>query len=366
MRQVPIARKNLFGERRRAVLGIAAVAVAFLLIIALDGIVAGATRQLTSYIDTSLATVFVAQPGVSNMHMATSALPLTEVAAVRAVPGVSWASPILYAPGTLTHGREQQVAYVVGYVPGAAGGPVSIVAGSRPGPGEIVLDERAADDLGVTVGARVRVLEREWRVSGLTSGLTNIANTVAFVAFLDFAEAGRLPGAASYILVGTEVEAGPVAARIAADTGLSALTRTEFSRQEARLAGDMSAQVLQIVTLAAFLIGLGVIALTLYAATLSRLREIGVVKALGATRRRLTGIVLTQALWTVLSAVAISLTLALVLAWVLGRTASGIPMAFAPEALVRVTVAGLVLGAVAAVAPIVKVWRIDPASVFRR
>ena len=123
MRQVPLGRRNLFSERRRAFLGIAGVAVAFLLIIALDGIVNGATRQLTSYIDTSPATVFVAQRGVTNMHMASSPVPLSDLEAVRSVPGVDSAAPILYAPDTLSSGQQRQLSYVVGYDRGAQRGP---------------------------------------------------------------------------------------------------------------------------------------------------------------------------------------------------------------------------------------------------
>jgi len=365
MRQVPVGRRNLFAERRRAVLGILSAGVTFLLILALDGIVAGVTRQLTAYIDASPATVFVAQPGVTNMHMASSSMPLTNAQAIRSLPGVAWASPILYVADTLSSGETEQLSYVVGYVPGARGGPISLIAGRRPGPGEIVLDQRAAVDLGLRLGDRVRVFNRLWRVSGLTSGLTNIANTVSFVRFQDFAAAAKLQGTASYVLVGGDA-AGRLAQRIAASTGLSALPKEAFSAEESRLASSMSAQILQIVRVSAILIGLAVISLMLYAATLSRLREIGVMKAIGATRRRLAAIVLVQALWTVLAAVVLAVVLALVLAWVIGHATIDVPMTLEPAAVLRVGVAGLLLGALGAVAPLIRVWRVDPVTVFRR
>lgn len=369
MGRVPVGRRNLFSERRRAALGIAGVSVALLLVVILDGIVNGAIRDTTRYIDTSPAGVFVAQRGVTNMHMASSSLPLSDVEEIRGLPGVAWADPILYAPDSLATADGRQLAYVIGYVPGGRGGPVSLAAGRAPGPGGIVIDDRAAGTLGVAVGDPVRVLGRSWLVSGLTSGLTNIANTVAFVRFEDFAAARSLSGIASYVLVGTSgAGASPdlVARRIETATGLTALPTARFSAQERALIKDMTAELMQIMTLAAFLIGLAVIGLTLYAATLSRLREIGVMKALGARPRRLADVVLSQALWTIGAAVVLALALALVLAWLLARSSGNISVVLEATSVVRVAVGGAVLGALGAIAPLIRVWRVDPVTVFRR
>jgi putative ABC transport system permease protein len=365
MRGVPVGRRNLFVERRRAVLGIAGVAVTFLMVLVLDGIVNGATRELTRYVDTSPASVFVAQRGVTNMHMASSSVPLTDVGQIRALPGVAWADPILYAPDALATGDGEQLTYVIGYVPGGRGGPVMLAAGREPDPGEIVIDERAARNLGLGVGDPVRILGRTWRISGLTSGLANLANTVAFTRFDDFAAARSLRDTASYILVGAVASPEVVAQRIEAATGLSALPTRRFSAEELALGKDMTAQLLQIMTVAAFLIGMAVIGLTLYTATLSRLREVGVMKALGASPRRLADVVLAQAGWTIGTAMALALGLAFMLAWALGRSSGNISLVFEASAVVRVAVGGAILGALGAVAPLIKVWRVDPVTVFR-
>jgi putative ABC transport system permease protein len=366
MTRVPIGRRNLFAERRRAILGIAGVAVSLLMILVLDGIVDGATRQLTRYIDTSPASVFVAQPGVTNMHMASSSLPLADVAIIRALPGVSWADPILYTPDALAGTRGRQLTYVIGYLPGRRGGPARLSAGREPKSGQILLDERGAQNLHLGVGDSVRVLGRSWQISGLTSGLTNIANTVAFVRFDDFAAARNVRGISSYVLVGATIAPDLLARSITAATGLSALSKARFAAQERALARDMTTEILQIMTLAAFVIGMAVIGLTMYTATLSRLREIGVIKALGANARRLTDIVLAQALWTVTAALALALSLALAVAWVLGRFTGNLSIALSVPAVVQAASGGLLLAALGAIAPLIKVWRVDPVTVFRR
>ncbi len=362
---VPAGRRNLFCDRRRAVLGIAGAAVALLLVLLLAAIVNGAVRQVTRYIDTSPASVFVAQRGVTNMHMASSAVPLADMARIRALPGVAWADPILYLPDALATPAGRQVAYIVGYLPGGRGGPPGLVQGRPPGPGQVVLDQRAAASLGLKIGDSVRLVGRTWRISGLTTGLTNLANTVAFARFSDLAAARRLTGTTSYILAGTRGDPAALAHQIAAATGLSALTKAEFSAQERALVQDMSAQLLQIMNLAGYLIGLSVIALTLYAATLSRLRETGVMKALGATPARLATVVVAQALWTVGAALAAALGLTFGLAAVLGRTGGNVPVVLEPDSILRVAAGAVILAALGAIAPLVRVWRVDPMTVFR-
>src|SRR6266702_1171755 len=363
---VPIGRRNLFSDRRRAVLGIAGVGVALLLVLLLGAIVDGAMRQVTRYIDTAPADVFVAQRGVTNMHMASSAVPLADVGQIRALPGVTWADPILYLPDALATPTGRQIAYAVGYVPGGRGGPASLVQGRPPGAGQVVIDQRAAGNLGLKLGDPVRLLGRDWRISGLTTGLTNLASAVAFVRFSDLAGARGLTGIASYVLVGGQGDPALLARRIEAATGLSALGKAEFSAQERALVRDMSAQLLQIMNLAGYLIGLAVIGLTLYAATLSRLREVGVMKALGARPWQLAQVVVSQALWTVGAAVAVAVVLALALAAVLGRIGGNVPVVLGLGPVAQVAAGAMVLAGLGAVAPLIKVWRVDPATVFRR
>ena len=127
----------------------------------------------------------------------------------------------------------------------------------------------------------------------------------------------------------------------------------------------MSAQLLQIMNLTGYLIGLAVIALTLYAATLSRLRETGVMKALGARPVRLANMVVSQALWTVGAAMAVALGLTFALAVVLGRTAGGVPVVLDPGSVIQVAAGAIILAALGALAPLIRVWRVDPMTVFR-
>jgi putative ABC transport system permease protein len=365
-RIVPIGRRNLFSERRRGLLGVAGTAAALLLVLTVGAIFDGAMRQITRYIDTQPATVFVAQRGVRNLHMASSSVPASAIEAVVVVRGVTAVDPILFTQDGLETPDGRRLAYVIGFNPGRAGGPSDLAAGTQPGRGDIVLDEGTAASLGVGAGERVDALGTSWRVSGLADDLSNIANGTAFLRFDDFAAVRASEATASYLLVSTNEDPDTVAAAIERATGLSATSREAFAVSERDLVADMIGNVLQIITAAAWLVGFAVVALTLYAATRSRLRDIGVMKALGAAKPLLWRVVLTQAAWTIGLALAVAAVLTPSVGVVVGATSSPLAVVVEPEAVARAAVISTVVAVTASVAPLIRVSRLDPASVFRR
>jgi putative ABC transport system permease protein len=260
------------------------------------------------------------------------------------------------------------VTYLIGYNPAARhGGPDRLVARRSPGPGEAVLDRQAADQLRVRVGDPVRVLGQPFPIAGLSTGGTNIANTTVFIPTNDFA---RLRGPAqAYVLVGARhgVDLGPLRAQLEAiPPGNSVLTREEFAAQERRLVTDMSADLMRIMSGIGFAIALAVIALTLFAVTLAKTREYGVLKALGARPGWLAATVAAQAAWSVVLALAAATGLALLLAVVIGRVSPALAIWIAPASVLRTGLGALLVGMVGAILPIRRVLRVDPAASFRR
>jgi putative ABC transport system permease protein len=298
--RVPLGRRVLFADRRRGVLTVAGVAAALLLVLVLDAIFAGALARVTFYIRTSPADVFVSQAGVATMHMSASALPTGTASRATSVPGVAWVSPIGYTSGAVGGPAGRQLAYVIGYDTGTGrGGPGKLAQGRAPGVGEAVIDELAADQLGLAIGGTATVLGVPLRVTGLSNGGTSITNTTVYVSLTQF-NAQRGP-TVSYLLVGADPSVTPDAlTRVltGALPGTTAQTREQFTASESRIVTDMSADLLRLMSLIALLIALAVIALGLLTSTLARLRDYAVLKALGASTRRLSGTVASQVLWT--------------------------------------------------------------------
>jgi putative ABC transport system permease protein len=367
VRTVPLARRNLFQDRRRTSLSICGLAVALLLVLVLNGIFAGAIRQVTAYLRSLPADVIVAQQGVRTMHMSASALPTDVARRIEQLPEVAWADGIRFTSATVHANGRSQLSYVIGYDTRVGrGGPWELETGREPRRSEVVLDAVAAEQLGVSVGDAIEVLGRRFRIAGLSAGGTSITNTTAFVNTDDFR---AIRGSAlSYVIVGSRPGVGPAELRRAIGTkmpGLSVQTKDEFVGEESRIVRDMSADIMQIMSVIAFLIALAVIALTLFTATLAKLHEYAVVKALGASSWRLGWTVVLQASWSVALALLVSVLLAIGVREAVAAATANVRLAIEPESVVRVGFAALVAGGLGSLLPLRRVVALDPASAFK-
>jgi putative ABC transport system permease protein len=365
-----VAFRNLFQNRTRLIVSIGGVALAMLLVLALDAIVAGAERQIPAYIEHSGADVLVSQAGVRTLHMSSSSLPLNTTEQVRAERGVASVTPILYMTNMVVAGDQRSLAYIIGLPPDAkAGGPWQVAAGTgMPRSGQAVIEAEIARQAGVGLGGRVTILGHPFTVSGLATGTTSLTNSVAFISFDDFAQIRDTVDTASFLLVKAQpgVASAALAAEIQHDMpGMTAQTRGQFASQERQVVDDMSTDLVSIMNVVGFAIGLAVLALTVYTATLTRRAEYGVLKALGAKGANLYRVVLLQAFMSVALGFAVGLTLTLALALVAPYLASNIVLDIRLTSLLKVGGVSLVIAGVSALLPIWQIARLDPAQVFK-
>lgn len=372
-----LAFRNLFQSKMRLIISVGGVALALMLMLALGAVFTGAEKQITAFIDRSGADVFVAQKGVRNLHMVSSWLPYSIVSEVANVQGVQSVTPIMYTTGMVETGNERNLAYIIGLPPGPVMGKAwRVVEGTAvPAPGEIVLDRAVAAQSGLRVGDTVKVLGRQLRIAGLSEGTVSITNSVAFISMEDFeAIRGSSPESAgaqavSFVLVKAAPgeSPDPLAARIEGEVaGVTAQARAAFAEQERNLVKDMAADVLTIMNLVGFAIGLAVMSLTIYTATLARRAEYGTLKALGARNRHLYRAVLAQALTSVALGLALGLAFTLALSALLSVLGSTVALQVSGESLVQVSIASLVIAGLSALLPIRQIAKLDPATVFRR
>jgi putative ABC transport system permease protein len=366
-----LARRNLGRNRVRLLASVGGVALALTLTLALDAIYAGVANQLTTYVDRAGADVWVAQAGVRNLHMVASWLPDSVTDEVRAVPRVAGVTPILYSTDTIAARDERAVAYVIGLPADAAiGGPWNVVDGAdRVGRGEIIIDRGFARKAGVSIGDSVTVLGGEARIVGLSEGTASLLNSVAFVSFDDFRAMRGDGPVVSFVLVKVAPGASPetVAAAIERQVpSVTAQSKADVSAQERRLVMDMSADVISIMNIIGFVVGLAVVALTVYVATLARRREYGVLKALGARNGALYRVVLAQAALSVALGFLVAVAITSLLVLVVPLAGLGLALSISPASLAKVGLFALVIAGLAAILPVRQVSSLDPAVVFRR
>ena len=362
---VPLARRNLTRQRLRFALSAAGVGLALLLILALEAIYSGVLRQVTAYPDNAGAPLIVSQRGVETMHMSSSALPLGVVRRLQRDRRVARAAPILYSP-IILNGRKSVSSYLIGFR--RAGGPWEMVEGRpRPPRDGIVIDEITASQLGVGIGDRLRVAGGRLRIVGLARDTFSIISSVSFIDYSTFERLEGAAGSASYVLVWPRRGLSPaaLAAKLNADYPATAQTAERFSARERQVVSDMSTELIRGLVTIGFVVGIAVAGLSIYTATVARLREYAVLKAIGMRNRTLYAMISRQALLTVGTGLLVALALLALLSVALGVLDPSISMLLTSDVLVRAALATTAIGAVSALLPAHRVARVDPASAYR-
>jgi len=361
---------NLFQNKIRLSISIGGVALALSLILSLNAIFAGVEEKITAYINNSGADIFIAQSGVENMHMASSSLPAIVEDEVKTISGVEFVTAINYVPNMVVVGDERNLAYIIGLPPDSKlGGPWKIFKGaSQPKAGEAIIDRYVAEKSGVGIGDEVEIFGRQFVVAGLSEETASLVNSFAFISRSDFSTVRGGANTINFLLVKARPEENPerLAETIEAQLGnVTARTTAAFSMLEKKVVKDMSTDVINLMNLIGFLIGLAVMALTVYTATLSRRSEYGVLKALGARNSYLYTTVIAQALISVVIGVAVGT----IFTWLVSKIILGLglnlTMNITAISLAKVGSLALLIGCFSAVLPIRQISKLDPATVFR-
>ncbi len=365
-----LAFRNLFQSQARLLISVGGVALALLLILSLDAIMTGIEHQVTAYIDNSGADIWVSQENVRNMHMAYSALPSSVTSKVKNIAGVESATPILYLTGYFEVGPERDAAYIIGLPKQVEeGGPWQIAQGKAdPGSKEIIIDRGIANRAGVGIGDKAKVLGEEFTIVGLSEGTAAITASVAFVSKKDWSRLQANAEAVSFVLAKVKPGESPAAVAVQIERQVpkvTAQTRQMFASQERQVVSDMSTDLITIMNLVGFLIGLAVVALTVYTATLTRRAEYGVLKALGARNSHLYRAVVGQAFISVALGLGLGMVLTLLLVIVVPLTGLPIAMEISAGSLVKVGGIAFVIASLSALLPIRQIAGLDPAMVFR-
>jgi putative ABC transport system permease protein len=127
----------------------------------------------------------------------------------------------------------------------------------------------------------------------------------------------------------------------------------------------MSGDVIWIMNIIGFIVGLAVVALTVYVATLALRREYGSLKAFGAPTGYLYRVVLTQAGLSVAIGFLAGVAVTVALSVIVPRTGVNLELAISGESLVKVGIVAAVIAALAALLPIRQIAGLDPAVVAR-
>ncbi len=363
-----VAWRNLFKDKTRLSLSIGGVALAVMLILILNGFLAGLTSQIGAYLTNEPGTLVVAQDGVENLLGVASQLPAGIEDTVRG-RGAKQVIPILSQSVIFEmHGRKQ-FAYLIGYEPKTGGGPWQLAAGREPrNDKEIIFDRVLAMRHNVGLGDKVELMDKDFTIVGLSEGTNSWMTGFVFVRKTALESLLRVPNATSFLLVTPAEYIGTerLRARLSNLSGTNVLTKEQMIANDIQLFGKAFMAPIQMMAAIAFFVGVLVVGLVIYTATVERQREYGVLKAIGARKGLLYRAVAIQALIAAGAGSALGIVLAYGAAGLIVALRPQFSIVYAPTMLAQSLIAGIAMALASALFPARVVARLAPAEVFRK
>jgi len=374
---ITLAWKNLFHDRIRLAVTLVGIVFALVLILVQFGLFLGFMETSANIVERSGADLWITAPRIPYVN---GGSPLSESNRwkVLSVAGVDRVDRYILAwvPWKLPSGAVENVQVVGFNLESRLGGPWSVVAGSVDalrGEDTVMVDELYKGLLGVTrLGQTVEIANRRARVVGFTRGIRSF--TTAPFVFTSFKNSQNYAGAAMrenqaiYLLVrgaGGTNTAELKSAVQAHVPELDVMTNAEMHRKtQFHWVFNTGAGITTLMgAVLGLIVGVVVVAQTIYSATVDHIREFGTLKAMGAANARIYEVILSQAAMSG----AMGYAAAIVIAYFVARASDA---GNAPVLLPPIVAAGTLLLALgmcmsASVISIRKATRIDPAMVFR-
>lgn len=281
-----VAWRNLSRDRTRFALSVAGVAVSIMLILVLRGYLDGTYQQASAYFEQTPGELVVAQTGTRSGIGGSSQLPAGTQERVRATIGVANVIPILLQSAILEVHDRKQFSFAIGYQPSAGGGPWRLADGREPfAADEVTVDRLFAKEHDLAVGDQIEMLGRELEVVGTTDGTTFWIGTYAFMTKEALEALTRSPEATSFLFVSLAegISVDQMRVELRQLDGVNVLTKPEIVDNQRRVIGRIYDAPLGLMVGIAFAVGVLVVGLVIYAATVERRREYGVLKAIGGS-----------------------------------------------------------------------------------
>jgi len=372
-----LARRNLFHDRIRFAVTLTGIVFALVLIIIQFGLFLGFTTTTSNNIDHSHADLWIVFHGVGYFDTGRM-FSERKFYEVLSTPGVQQAEKYIqnFAYWKKPDGGVENV-QVIGFRPGGGlGEPWNVVQGDTLDvklEDGVIVDDLYKAKLGVqNIGDRVEIGDHRARVVGFTHGIRSFTTSpfvyTSFKNSLNYTRPQAHDDQLAYILV--KVAPGFTPSEVQKSlrqrlTDVDVYTGEEFSRRTRFYWMFTTGAGLAVLTAAlmGLVVGVAVVAQTIYAATMDHIREYGTLKAMGATNRYLYRVLIEQAVWSAVLGYGFAMFLAHFI--VQGSEKGGALILVPLPMKIGMLFLAVFMCIVAALVSINKVTHIDPAMVFK-
>ncbi|MEQ1719398.1 MAG: ABC transporter permease [Hyphomicrobium sp.] len=372
-----LAFRNLFHDRIRLAVTLIGILFSIVLVAVQLGLYLGSSRMITSNIDHADADLWVTAFGAKSFEDGGLLLTDRERHQALATPGVQSVVPILvsFAEWRKPEGGSSRVVVIGSDYEDNGLVPWSLVEGTLEdikAPDAIAVDKSYLSELGISgIGDSAQAAMGRVKVRALTDGVRSF--TQSPYAYTTLNRARQLFGADSdrstFFLV--KLAPGADMARVKNELGgklesAEVLTTQEFRDRSLKQWLFRTGAGIALIggALLGSLVGTVIVAQTLYSSTKDHIHEFATLRALGSSAGYIHKVILAQAGLSAVIGYLLGMSIALVILY--ASKGSALPLVMTPGLAFWLFALTIAMCAISALSAIVKVTKIDPATVFSR
>ncbi len=374
-----LAFRNLFHDRIRLAVTLIGILFSIVLVAVQLGLYLGSSRMITAMIERANGELWITTYGAKSFEDGGMLLTQAERHQALATPGVKAVIPLVvrFQEWRKPSGGSTRVVVVGADKEDGGLEPWALVKGSWEdikAPDAIAVDKTYLEELDIEgVGSTAQIGTGRVRVRALTNRIRSFTRSP--YVFTPLSRARKLIGAGgsqltTFFLVQLNPNANAQAVRSELKTRLGSntevLTKEEFrDRSLTQWLFRTGAGVALIGgALLGILVGTVIVAQTLYSSTKDHLNEFATLRALGSSSGYIHQVILAQAGLSAVVGYLLGMVISLGVLW-LSRS-SPLPLVMTPALAAALFALTVGMCAISAVSAIIKVTKIDPATVFSR
>lgn len=371
-----LAFRNLFHDRIRLAVTLVGILFSIVLVAVQLGLYLGASNMITANIDHAKADLWITAFGAKSFEDGGMLLTPRERHQALATPGVKAVIPLVvrFAEWRKPEGGSTRVVLVGTDAEDGGLVPFNLVEGTWEdikAPEAIAVDKSYFNELGIKgIGDTAQIANGRVRVRALTDGVRSFTQSPYAYTTLNRSRSlfGDTDNTTFYLV---QLQPGANVEKVRHDLagrleGAEVLTQQEFRDRSLKQWLFRTGAGVALIggALLGSLVGTVIVAQTLYSSTKDHLSEFATLRALGSSSGYIHKVILAQAGISAVVGYALGISIALTIL-VLSRN-TALPMVMTPGLAFWLFTLTVGMCAISALSAIVKVTKIDPATVFNR